>query len=166
MTLRSPALATVLVAFLAGIVLSAAPVTAGAQAYDSDRDFERKALSDIRSVRRRIQKFREQLTGDAPAEPGRRAQGLYPGIVSRLEGLEKRCDDQEEYVRHMMPSSMNTDQRVYYERQTILNDIRNVQAEFGRIKRELNRLDEEAEQAERERAEREALEEEIMKEEW
>ncbi len=61
---------------------------------------------------------------------------------------------------------MKSDQQVYYERQAVLEDIRNVRMEISRIKRDMEKIDEETEKAERERAEREALEEEIMKEEW
>ncbi len=66
----------------------------------------------------------------------------------------------------MGSSSMKSDQQVYYERQAVLEDIRNVRMEISRIKRDMEKIDEETEKAERERAEREALEEEIMKEEW
>lgn len=153
-------------AALVALALGALPDTADAQRYESDHEFERKTLSDIRSLRRRIQKFREELTEDSPAEPGRRGKGLYPGIISRLEGLEKRCDFQEDYVRRMGPSSMRTERQVYYERQAVINDINNVRSELNRITRDMKNIDEETEKTERERAEREALEEEIMKEEW
>jgi hypothetical protein len=166
MTRQVPTFAAIVSVALVALVWSLTPGTASAQRYETDHEFERKTLSEIRSVRRRIQKFREELMGDSPAEPGRRGTGHYPGVISRLEGLEKRCDFQEDYVRRMGPSSMRTEQQVYYERQAVLEDIRNVRAEIGRIKRDMQRIDEETEKADRERAEREALEEEIMKEEW
>jgi hypothetical protein len=164
--MQSRIITTPLFAAVLVLVLVALPDTADGQRLETDHEFERSTLSTIRSVRRRIQKFREELTEDSPAEPGRRSTGLYPGIISRLEGLEKRCDYQEEYVRRMGPSSIKNDRQVYYERQAVLDDIFNVRSELNRIKRDMQKIDEDAEKAERERAEREALEEEIMKEEW
>jgi hypothetical protein len=73
---------------------------------------------------------------------------------------------QEDYVRRMGSSSMKSERQVYYEREAVLEDIRNVRTEISRIRRDMKAIDEETEKADRERAEREALEEEIMKEEW
>ncbi len=157
---------SVILAALAALAFAATPGSADAQAFESDREFESRIKSEIRSVRRRIEKFREELTGDNATEPGRRGTGLYPGIVARLQGLEKRCDFQEEYVERMAPSSMRSPYDVQRERNAIRDDIRMVQRELGRIKNDMEKLDEESEKEDRERAEREALEKEIMEEEW
>lgn len=153
-------------AAFAAMFFAAVPCTADAQAFETDREFEQRIKSEIRAVRRRIEKFREELTGDQVTGPGRRGAGLTPGIVSRLQGLEKRCDFQEEYVERMAPSSMRSPYEVQRERDAIRDDIRMVNRELGRIRKEMGKLDEEAEREERERAEREALEKEIMEEEW
>jgi len=166
MKLRVSIFSALATAALVVVTFSAAPNTASAQGFETDNAFERRALSEINSVRRRLEKFREELTGDAPDEPGRRSTGSYPGIVGRILGLEKRCDQQEEYVRRMLPSSMRSDYEVQRERRAILDDIRNVRMEIGRLKKSMKKIDEGAEKADQEKAEREALEEEIMQEEW
>ena len=161
-----PAISFLFSVVLIIFALAIAPGTANGQAFETDREFENSIKADIRQMRRRIEKFRKELTGEDVIEPGQRSTGLYPGIISRLQGLEKRCDFQEEYVRRMTPSSMRSPYEVQRDRQAVRDDIRNVGRELSRIKKDMGKIDEEAAREERERLEREALEEEIMKEKW
>ena len=153
-------------AAIVALGLAAVPNTASAQVYETDHEFESRIKAEIRSVRRRIEKFRKELTGEDVVEPGRRGTGLYPGAISRLKGLEERCDFQEQYVERMTPSSMRSPYEVERERQAVRDDIRNVQRELSRIKRDMDKLDEEVLEEERKRAEADALDADIMKEEW